>query len=97
MVTSPRETTPKRLCPVGLVNRRMGIRGLTASLRPFAARSELAGRIVIDGPALAYHILFACRLESRVSTVLKDPSYSALGSKAIQWLDDLQSHGCQVY
>ncbi|KAJ0113970.1 hypothetical protein J7T55_010214 [Diaporthe amygdali] len=69
----------------------MGIRGLTASLRPFAARSELAGRIVIDGPALAYHILFACRLESRVSTVLKDPSYFALGSKAIQWLDDLQS------
>lgn len=75
----------------------MGIRGLTAALRPFAARSKLADSVVIDGPAFAYHILFACRFESRVSTALEDPSYSVLGSAAIRWLNNLQSRGSQVY
>ncbi|KAI3401348.1 hypothetical protein diail_11431 [Diaporthe ilicicola] len=74
----------------------MGIRGLTASLRPFATWSKLTGTVVIDGPALAYHVLFAGRLEASVSTALKDPSYSVLGSSAIQWLDNLQSRGTQV-
>lgn len=75
----------------------MGIRGLTAALRPFASRVKLADRVVIDGPAFAYHVLFACRLESRVSSALEDPSYSVLGSAAIRWLDNLQSRGSQVY
>lgn len=75
----------------------MGIRGLTAALRPFASRVKLADRVVIDGPAFAYHVLFACRLESRVTSALEDPSYSVLGSAAIRWLDNLQSRGSQVY
>lgn len=75
----------------------MGIRGLTAALRPFAAGAELADSVVIDGPAFAYHILFSCRLGKQVSTALNDPSYSDLGSAAIQWLDNLQSRGSQVY
>lgn len=74
----------------------MGIRGLTAALRPFAAWSKLAQSVVVDGPAFAYHIFFACRVESRVLTALQDPSYSELGSAAIQWLDNLQSRGSQV-
>ncbi|KAG8168062.1 hypothetical protein KVR01_003751 [Diaporthe batatas] len=74
----------------------MGIRGLTAALRPFAAYSKLADSVVVDGPAFAYHIFFACRLESRVSTALQDPSYTALGSAAISWLDNLQSRGSKV-
>lgn len=53
--------------------------------------------MVIDGPAFAYHIFFACRLESRVCTTLQDPPYSVLGSAAIRWLDNLQSRGIQVY
>lgn len=53
--------------------------------------------MVIDGPAFAYHTFFACRLESRASTALQDPSYTALGSAAIRWLDNLQSRGSQVY
>lgn len=52
--------------------------------------------MVIDGPAFAYHIFFACRLESRVCTTLQDPPYSVLGSAAIRWLDNLQSRGSQV-
>lgn len=75
----------------------MGIRGLTAALRPFAARSKLADSVVVDGPAFVYYIFFACRLESQVSTALEDPSYSVLGSAAIRWLDDLQSRGSKVY
>lgn len=75
----------------------MGIRGLTAALRPFASREKLAGSVVIDGPAFAYHIFFACRLESRVCTALQDPPYSVLGSAAIRWLDNLKSRGSQVY
>lgn len=75
----------------------MGIRGLTAALRPFAACSKWPNSVVIDGPAFAYHVFFACRLERQVSTALKDPSYSVLGSAAIRWLDNLQSRDSQVY
>lgn len=74
----------------------MGIRGLTATLKPFAARSELHGRVVIDGPALAYHILHICRVELASSTTLEEPSYSALGSRATEWLDSLQGCGLGV-
>ncbi|ROW09808.1 hypothetical protein VMCG_02311 [Cytospora schulzeri] len=62
----------------------MGIRGLTATLKSFASRSELRGRVVIDGPALAYHILHLSRVELASSTALEEPSYSVLGSTAIR-------------
>lgn len=74
----------------------MGIRGLTATLKPFAARSDLRGRLVIDGPALAYHILHLCRVELMSSTALEEPSYSVLGSTVIRWLDSLQDCGLEV-
>lgn len=74
----------------------MGIRGLTSTLRPFAERSELSGRVVVDGPGLAYHILHVARVQNAVSTTLEDPSYASLGSAAVQWLDTLQSYGIQV-
>lgn len=75
----------------------MGIRGLTPALRPYATRLRLHGRVVIDGPALAYHILHVARAEAATSNPLEEPSYSVLGSTAIRWLDELQSHGIQVY
>ncbi|KAG6366301.1 hypothetical protein INS49_000477 [Diaporthe citri] len=74
----------------------MGIPGLTAALRPFASWEKLADSVVVDGPAFAYHIFFACRLESKACTALEDPSYSVLGSAAIWWLDNLQSRRSQV-
>lgn len=74
----------------------MGIRGLTVTLKPFASRAELTGRVVIDGPALAYHILHISRVELSSSTTLEEPSYSVLGSKVVQWLDSLQDCGIEV-
>ncbi|KUI68290.1 hypothetical protein VM1G_04144 [Cytospora mali] len=74
----------------------MGIRGLTSTLKPFASRSELRGRVVIDGPALAYHILHICRVSLASSTALEEPPYSVLGSTAIQWLDGLHDCGIEV-
>lgn len=75
----------------------MGIRGLTATLKPFASRSELRGRVVIDGPALAYHILHISRVELASSTALEEPTYSVLASTVIQWLDSLHGCGIEVY
>lgn len=75
----------------------MGVRGLTNILRPLASRSELRGRVVIDGPAFAYHIVHLARVEIGVSTPLEEPTYAVLGSTALRWLDDLQSRGVQVY
>lgn len=74
----------------------MGIRGLTARLKPYASRAGLRGRAVIDGPALAYHILHTCRVELASSTTLEEPSYSALGSRAIKWLDSLHDCGLEL-
>lgn len=74
----------------------MGIRGLTATLKPFASRSELCGRVVIDGPALAYHILHISRVELASSTALEEPTYSVLASTVIQWLDSLRGCGIEV-
>lgn len=72
----------------------MGIRGLANVLRQFASQEELCGRVVIDGPALAYHILGIARLN--VLTILDEPTYSVLAKIATQWLDSLQSHGLEV-
>lgn len=75
----------------------MGIRGLTAVLRPLASRSEICGRVVIDGPSFAYHILHVARVQAGVSTALEEPTYSVLGATAVRWLDSLQSHGINMY
>lgn len=72
----------------------MGIRGLANVLRQFASREELRGRVVIDGPALAYYILGIARLN--VLTIIDEPSYPLLATTVTQWLDSLQSHGLEV-
>lgn len=72
----------------------MGIRGLANTLRQFASREELEGRVVIDGPALAYHILGIARLNAL--TILDEPTYAVLANTATQWLDSLQSHRVEV-
>lgn len=66
----------------------MGIPGLTATLQPFANWGTLDGQnVVIDGPALAYAILYICR-----SNGVPQPSYELLGRSVTQWLDKLASH-----
>ncbi|VUC20167.1 unnamed protein product [Clonostachys rosea] len=63
----------------------MGITGLTATLQPYGQSGVLTDQnVVIDGPALAYTILYICR-----SNGISQPSYDLLGRSVIQWLDTL--------
>lgn len=74
----------------------MGIPRLTSMLRSYASQAPLQGRVVVDGPALAYHVLHIARLEAATRTAVDEPSYAVLGATAIRWLDTLQSCGVQV-
>lgn len=70
----------------------MGIPNLLSTLEPFAQPAHLDNRhVVIDGPALAYHILHKC-----TANAVLEPSYQLLGSSAVAWLDTLASHGVVV-
>ncbi|KAH7022433.1 XPG domain containing-domain-containing protein [Ilyonectria destructans] len=70
----------------------MGIPHLIATLEPYAVHDVLDNEsVVIDGPALAYHILSIC---NRNGVVL--PSYRLLGDTAVAWLDELTSRGVSV-
>jgi 3-dehydroquinate dehydratase len=61
----------------------MGIPRLLTTLEPYAAQGSLDdASIVVDGPALAYHILNICRRNG-----FNQPSYDVLGQTAVAWLD----------
>ncbi|KAM5386732.1 hypothetical protein ACJZ2D_000025 [Fusarium nematophilum] len=63
----------------------MGIPHLISTLEPFAVHGVLDGNhVVIDGPALAYHILYICNRHG-----VTQPSYQLLGDTTIAWLDEL--------
>ncbi|OAA46280.1 hypothetical protein NOR_03033 [Metarhizium rileyi] len=66
----------------------MGIPHLYTTLRPLATwnffQDEAA---VIDGPALAYHILHICRANG-----VSQPSYGLLNHITLSWLDSLCLH-----
>ncbi|RSM07143.1 hypothetical protein CDV31_008792 [Fusarium ambrosium] len=70
----------------------MGIPQLISTLEPYAVHGALDNdRVVIDGPALAYHILHICNRYGIVQ-----PSYQLLGDTTIAWLDALVSRGVSV-
>ncbi|KAI9163775.1 hypothetical protein HJFPF1_05401 [Paramyrothecium foliicola] len=70
----------------------MGIPHLISTLEPFATLSPLAGQeVVIDGPALAYHVLNVCR-----GNGLHYPSPDVLGSTAVRWLEELTSRSVVI-
>ncbi|KAH7163616.1 XPG domain containing-domain-containing protein [Dactylonectria estremocensis] len=70
----------------------MGIPHLITTLEPFAVHDHLENQsLVIDGPALAYHILYIC---NRNGVVL--PSYQLLGDTAVAWLDELTGRGMSI-
>ncbi|KAK5998132.1 hypothetical protein PT974_00504 [Cladobotryum mycophilum] len=70
----------------------MGIPHLIATLERYAEYEVLENEtVVIDGPALAYHILYMCR-----ANAASQPSYGLLGQAAIAWLDELQNHRVNV-
>jgi hypothetical protein len=64
----------------------MGIPHLITTLERYASHEILQRQtIVIDGPALAYHILHLCRIQGA-----SQPSYSLLSKFVIDWLDRLK-------
>ncbi|KAF6805647.1 DNA replication initiation factor cdc45 [Colletotrichum sojae] len=70
----------------------MGIPHLINHLAPYGVQAPLDGdRVVIDGPALAYHIYHLC---TRSSSGL--PSYELISRTAIAWLDELTSHDISI-
>ncbi|KAL6881502.1 XPG domain-containing domain-containing protein [Trichoderma novae-zelandiae] len=64
----------------------MGIPHLITTLESYASHEVLQRQaVVIDGPALAYHVLHLCRLQGA-----SQPSYSLLSQFVIEWLDRLE-------
>lgn len=75
----------------------MGIPGLKRHLQPFAVSVDLENRrVIIDGPALAYHILYLCLAKASRSSPFELPPYSLLGETVVAWLDQLQRCGVSV-
>ncbi|KAK1759522.1 XPG domain containing-domain-containing protein [Echria macrotheca] len=74
----------------------MGIPRLKARLQPYGERGVLQPcRAVIDGPALAYHILGLCLRNSK-SSPFEQPSYAQLAKTALEWLDQVGRYGVFV-
>ncbi|EXK90460.1 hypothetical protein FOQG_07241 [Fusarium oxysporum f. sp. raphani 54005] len=70
----------------------MGIPRLISTLEPYVVHGLLNNEhVVIDGPALAYHILYIC---NRHGT--PQPSYKLLGETAVAWLDELTRRGVGI-
>ncbi|KAK2001640.1 hypothetical protein LX36DRAFT_653140 [Colletotrichum falcatum] len=70
----------------------MGIPHLLKHLSPYGVLGPIDGdRVVIDGPAFAYHIYHLC---TRSTSGL--PSYDLLGRTALAWLDQLTDHDISI-
>ncbi|RDA92144.1 hypothetical protein CP533_5571 [Ophiocordyceps camponoti-saundersi (nom. inval.)] len=70
----------------------MGIPHLTSNLEPFAERHALQDEtVVIDGPALAFHLLHICRVNGA-----SQPSYRLIAQSTLRWLDELSNYGVTV-
>ncbi|CCT73482.1 uncharacterized protein FFB20_13745 [Fusarium fujikuroi] len=70
----------------------MGIPRLIPTLEPYVVHGGLNNEhVVIDGPALAYHILYICNRQG-----IPQPSYKLLGETTVAWLDELTRRGVGV-
>lgn len=70
----------------------MGISHLYTTLQPLAAPAVLTDEtVVIDGPALAYHVLHICRANG-----VDQPSYGLLSRVTLFWLDQLSQQNVVV-
>lgn len=80
----------------------MGVPKLLTLLTPYGDRKPLDNaRVIIDGPALAYHAVNLC-LADPVKAAgrnhpLDQPTYGQLGQAAVAWLDELRGRGIQMY
>lgn len=74
----------------------MGIPHLITYLEPYAESQPLAGQdVVIDAPALAYHVYHICMgMKTGARGAFQAiPSYAEISTLAIEWLDALEEHG----
>lgn len=78
----------------------MGIPHLITHLRPFASNTDLSSQdVVIDGPALAYHIYHLCiASQPRARNPFEaTPSPALLGQTVLRWLDEVQANGVTLW
>jgi hypothetical protein len=76
----------------------MGIPHLKERLAPYAETSVINDKttMVIDGPALAHHIMHLCEASCRSKGPFDTPSYDVIGRVAIKWLDIIKSSGAKM-
>ncbi|KAK0718258.1 XPG domain containing-domain-containing protein [Lasiosphaeria miniovina] len=75
----------------------MGVPHLRRHLEPYAQKGVIEPcNVVIDGPALAYHILALCLRSTQKSSPSEQPSYDVLGCTTVAWLDEIQASGLTV-
>ncbi|KAL2015431.1 hypothetical protein VTK56DRAFT_5509 [Thermocarpiscus australiensis] len=75
----------------------MGIPHLKRHLEPYAERAVIEPcDAVVDGPALAYHVLGLCARTVRRTSPFEQPWYGLLGRTAVAWLDRIQACGLSV-
>lgn len=90
----------------------MGIPRLTQHLSPYATKvvfqhqdashdgeQRMATRVVIDGPALAYHVYYVClsRHGKARNALEAIPSYHDIGSATVRWLEQFEEYGFSMY
>ncbi|KAL2261858.1 hypothetical protein VTK26DRAFT_3150 [Humicola hyalothermophila] len=75
----------------------MGIPQIKRHLEPYADRAALEPcSTVLDGPALAYHILAVCSRSTKRTSPFEQPSYGLLGKTAVAWLDQIKACGLTI-
>ncbi|SPQ23661.1 daea0fe1-be1e-4288-aa7d-a1c1cdc0f56d [Thermothielavioides terrestris] len=75
----------------------MGIPQFKRHLEPYTQRAAIEpGDVVLDGPALAYHVLALCSRATRKTSPFEQPSYELLGKVAVAWLEKIQACGLSV-
>ena len=86
----------------------MGIPHLSHQLQPHGTKLVLARvapdskeqvSTIIDGPSLAYQCFYICmsRRSAARNAYEAAPSYRELGEAAVQWLQQIEQFGLQVY
>ncbi|KAK0735838.1 XPG domain containing-domain-containing protein [Apiosordaria backusii] len=75
----------------------MGIPHLKRNLEPYAERGPIEPcNVVVDGPALAYHVLNLASRTTIKTSPFEQPPYELLGRTAIAWLDNMEECGLTV-
>ncbi|CAK7226596.1 hypothetical protein SCUCBS95973_006255 [Sporothrix curviconia] len=79
----------------------MGVPKLLSTLTPYGDRKPLDhARVIIDGPALAYHAVSLCMADPVMAAgrnhPLEQPTYGQLGQAAIAWLDELRARSVTI-